>query len=92
MPLRGGVLMMEDECGSVQEQATFTCAHCQRVFPLNQRPARIGIIGIDNFHEVACKCNHCGKPVCLSCSINCDPWIDQMDRAEEKARIVKEYG
>ena len=92
MLLRGGVLMVTDELGATEETPTFTCAHCQYVYPLKQKPTRSGIIGADNFFEVACKCGHCGKQVCLASSLACDPWVDQMDRAEEAARVRKSYG
>lgn len=73
-----GWLMIDDRAsgGLLVEQATFTCAHCQRVTPLDplrQRP-RGYCAGCDRYL--------CDQPACNG---QCRPMSKLLDRAQELA-------
>lgn len=73
-----GYLLIDNRAagGSLIEQATFTCSHCQRVLPLDplrQRPRGY--------------CKKCDRYLCdgAKCNSGCRPMDKVLDRVQEAA-------
>jgi len=83
MPARTrGVFISTDAYGTESVVETFTCAHCQHVFPKPKQGEDSGW------------CHQCFKPVCLSCgaSDRCDPFEKKLMRMELRGKLLRSLG
>lgn len=81
----GGYAVITDPNAGVKEADTYTCFHCNTIVhvPVKADPANIGGL-----------CKQCMKLVCPRCTAKgtCDPWEEQMKRAEAAYHARRSYG
>lgn len=76
MPRWGGALLIADPSGTVFEQDTLTCKHCQHVIR----------VPVGRVSEVTGWCARCGDYVCLRCADlgRCRPFEQWLATVERK--------
>lgn len=81
----GGYAIIVDPDGPNREYDTTTCFHCSRVTHITPKmpPDQMGGL-----------CRLCMKMICPKCVAigTCDPWEEQMKRAEASYHARRSYG
>lgn len=68
---------------SITEMSTFTCFHCNGVVHVPPR-ADVNFVGM---------CRNCMRPICQRCSGKpCEPFERKLQEAEDRSRLMREYG
>lgn len=81
----GGYAIITDPGCGVTEQDSFTCHHCNRIVFVKPKCSPSDLGGL---------CKTCMKFICPHCvnKGNCDPWEEQMKRAEASYHARRSYG